>query len=377
MGHPRSPPVPRPGIRWRGVSLPESPVVVRSTFTSWLVAGALLWGATACGGDDGDGDGSDGATAPTSTSAGDPATTTPPTSVPDGVTLRVADQYGLFQGVMGRAGLDADLPYDVEYVTLSPGPVQVQAFQAGEVDVGVVSPLGLIQAGAGQVDLHAVARWTTDFALQALVAGAGVTGIDDWEDLAGKRLAFQRNTMGEALALLGLDAAGLTLDDVTVVDIPHAQVGTVLQAGEADAGITSEPFASTFLEGNPTATYVLGIEEPLAQSTIIVASDDALADPALGPAVAEYVDRLRRAFEQLTSDPVAFTDLVIAVWRLDRDYIEGVLDGSEGVRVEAVPGDLVAPFERLVELLAERGDVPADLGIADLFDTRFTALLGA
>jgi sulfonate transport system substrate-binding protein len=303
-----------------------------------------------------------------------PGAPVPDTSVPAGTTLRIADQFGLFAGVLAYAGMDQDIPYEVEYTTLSPGVVQMQAFRAGEVDLGVVSPLGLVQAAAGAVDLHAVGRWRTDFALYALVTAPGGAGVGGWEDLRGERVAFQRDTMGEALVMLGLDEAGMSLADISVVDVPHSQIRTALERGDADVGVTAEPFVSTYLTDNPTATKAFGIETAMAQSTMIVATEQALDDPALAAAVAEYLARLDRAFKALTTDRPGFIDLVVAVWNLDRAYIEGVLQDSEGVRMEGVPGDLVAPYQRLTELLAERGDISPDLDTSRLFDERFAAL---
>jgi sulfonate transport system substrate-binding protein len=303
------------------------------------------------------------------------ATMASPPPVPAGTKLRIADQYGLFSGVMSLAGLDADVPYELEYVTLSPGPLQLQAFQAGEVDLGVVSPLGLIQAASGGIELHAVARWRTDFALYGVVTAPGVAGISDWEGLRGKRVAFQRNTMAEALLLLNLDRVGMSLDDITVVDVPHHEVGVTLEGGHADAGVSSEPFISAYLGANPTAVEAFGIEEPMAQSTILVATDDALADPALSAAVAEYLTRLDRAFTELTGDRDTFAALAVEIWHLDRSEVDRVLADAHGVAMAGVPGDLVDPYQRLVELLAAEGLIEDDLDAAAMFDGRFDPLL--
>jgi sulfonate transport system substrate-binding protein len=303
------------------------------------------------------------------------ATATPAVpAVPAGTTLRIADQYGLFQGIMSLSAEDQDIPYEVEYVTLSPGPPQLQAFQAGEVDLGVVSPLGLIQAASGGVDVRAVARWRTDFALFGVVTAPGVEGITNWADLRGKRVAFQRNAMSEALLMLNLDRLGMSIDDITVVDVPHHLVGTALQGGDADVGLSSEPFISSYLEATPGAAYAFGIEEPLAQSTLIVASGDTLSDPALSAAATEFLTRLDRAFTTLTSDRERFTDLAVDVWHLDRTYVERVLDGSNGVHVEGVPGELLEPYDQLVGLLAGAGLITDDLDAAALFDSRFDGL---
>lgn len=302
------------------------------------------------------------------------ASSTPDTSVPADTRLRIADQGGLFEGVLAAAGMDQDIPYEVSYVTLSPGPLQLLAFRAGEVDLGVVSPLGLIQAAAGAVDLRAVGRWRADFALFGLISAPGVDGVHGWEDLRGRRVAFQRDTMGEALVMLALADAGMTFEDIDVVDVLHADVDTALQRGDADVGVTGEPFVSLYLEANPTANYVLGIETPTAQSTIVVASDDVLEDPALAAAAAEYLARLDRAFTQLTSDEAAFLDIVVAVWHLDRAAAQQVLEHSEGVRMQGVPGDLAEPYQQLIDLLVARGDIDPDLDATSLFDPRFEAL---
>lgn len=315
------------------------------------------------------------ASAPRST----PSTTPDPAvfgPVPAGTTLRVGDQFGLFQGVLGLAGMDGDVPYDLEHSTLTPGPTQIQAFQAGHIDVGVLSPLQLMQAASAGVELRAVSRWRTDFALNALVTAPGVDGIVGWESLRGKRVALQRNTLAEALAMLELDRVGMTLDDVTIVDVPVLSLPTVLQRGDADAGVLGEPSVSAYLADNPDATYVLGIEEPLAHSTLVVASSAALADTAKAAAIAEYLGRLDAAFARLTSDKESFADLVVGVWGLDRAYVDRVLADASGVRMDAVPGDLTSAFDRLGLLLVERGDLGEPLELAALVDLRYADLFG-
>lgn len=297
-------------------------------------------------------------------------------AVPPGTVLRVGDQFGLLQAVIDLAGADEDLTYEIEFATLLPGSVQLQAFRAGEIDAGALSSLALIQAGAGELGLRAVTRWRTDFALTTLVTAPGVDDVAGWADVEGRRLAFQRGTTAEAAAMLALDAIGLTLDDVTVVDVPVLQLETVMARGDADVAVMGEPFATGYLADNPTATYVLGVDDPIAESSLIVASPDALDDPALSAALGDFVTRLDLAFTELTSDPDDFADLVVAVWGLDRDYVERVIAESSGVELSEVPGDLLEPAGRLIEMLVAGGDIPPDLvDVDDLFDGRFNALV--
>lgn len=297
-------------------------------------------------------------------------------AVPPGTVLRVGDQFGLLQAVIDLAGAGEGLGYEIEYATLLPGPVQLQAFRADEIDVGALSSLALIQAGAGELGLRAVSRWRTDFALTTLVTAPGVDGIAGWADVKGRRLAFQRGTTAEAAAMLALDAIGLSLDDVTVIDVPVLQIKTVMERGDADVAVMGEPFATGYLEDNPTATYVLGVDNPIAESSLIVASSEVLDDPALSAAIGDFVTRLDEAFTELTSDGDTFADLVVAVWDLDREYVERVISESSGVELSPVPGDLLEPADRLIELLVAAGDIaPELLDPHDLFDGRYNELV--
>lgn len=297
-------------------------------------------------------------------------------SIPDGTVLRIGDEFGLLQGVMGLAGEGEDLPYEIEYATMLPGPSQLQALQAGAIDAGSLSSLALIQAGSGGLDVQAVARWRADFALSALVTAPEIDDVAGWGDLAGRRVAFQRGTTAEAVVTLALDGAGLSLDDVTAVDVPQLQLGAVLQEGHADVALMSAPFAVSYLAENPAATQVLGVENPVGQSRLIAASLDTLDDPAVSAALGDFVARLDRAFRSLTADRDEFADIVVEIWGLDRDHVEEVLVDSAGVAMGEVPGELLEPMDRLIELLSAQGDVPATLEAADLFDGRYNGLLG-
>ena len=155
--------------------------------------------------------------ASTRTTADDGPTTTaaPVTAVPDsipaGTTLRVGDQLDYLKTVLSLAGQDKDFGYTVEYSAFIGGPPMLQAFQADALDTGFVGSTPLIFAQAGGQDITAVAGWASERGTYGLVAGPGQDDIGSWADLAGKRVAYQKGTAGEAALLQALDAAGLKL----------------------------------------------------------------------------------------------------------------------------------------------------------------------
>ena len=100
----------------------------------------------------------------------------------------------------------------------------LQAFQAGAIDTGFIGSTPLIFAQAGKQDIVAVAGWA--YTARRLRAGTapGNSDITGWDDLKGKKVAYQQGTAGEAALLQALDNVGLKLSDVTTVNVPQTQV---------------------------------------------------------------------------------------------------------------------------------------------------------
>jgi sulfonate transport system substrate-binding protein len=135
-----------------------------------------------------------------------------PQSIPAGTTLRVGDQLDYLQTALRLSGEDQDFPYEVEYSSFLGGPPMLQAFQGGALDTGFVGSTPLIFAQAQRQDIVAVAGWATENSIYQLVTAPGVDDIRGWDDLAGKRVAYQRGTAIEAALLQALDAEGISLD---------------------------------------------------------------------------------------------------------------------------------------------------------------------
>jgi sulfonate transport system substrate-binding protein len=164
--------------------------------------------------------------------------------IPRGTVLRVGDQLNTLKTYFELAGED-DFPYDVQYSAFDGGPPMLVAFRAGAVDTGFVGTTPLIFAQAQGQELKAVAAWTTPRSAYSLVTAPGVNDIASWSDLKGKRVAYQRGTADEAVLRQALDAAGVSTDDVTTVDIPQSQLGAGLEGGSVSSTATQSARLST------------------------------------------------------------------------------------------------------------------------------------
>jgi len=303
------------------------------------------------------------------------APVTVPTSIPAGTTLRIGDQLDYLKTVLSISGQDEDLPYELSYATFVGGPPMLQAFQGGALDAGFVASTPLIFAQAAGQDLVAVAGWASDRGLGGLLAND--PDIEGWADLAGRRVAYQRGTSAEAALLSGLAAAGLSADEVTTVDVPITQINAALESGSADAGVTTEPLISLYLAGHPEA-HVAAVPDAITdRGNFLIASPDALDDPARTAALADYLQRLVRAFDWIEDHPDALTKAIfVDQYGLAPERAEELVSSGNGtIRFFPLPGDVLDAQQRLADLFVEAGQIPRPIDVATQFDSRFNEVV--
>lgn len=302
------------------------------------------------------------------------APVTVPSTIPEGTTLRIGDQLDYLATVLSVSGEDTDLPYEVEYSNFVGGPPMLQAFQGGALDGGFVASTPLIFAQAAGQPIVAVAGWANEQGLGGLVTTD--PDVAGWEDLKGRRVAYQRGTSAEAALLIGLDEAGLSLADVTTVDVPITQVTAALQSGSADAGISTEPLISAFLANNPDSRLATPTNGLTDRGSFLIATTEALDDPARTAALADYTARLVRAFRTISAERQLLVDSIfVGQYGLTPERAAELVESLGTTSFLQLPDDIVEEQQRLADLFHAAGQIPARIDVAAQFDNRFNELV--
>ncbi len=311
---------------------------------------------------------------PTTTAA--PVTTAE--TIPDGVTLRVGDQLDYLKTVLGLAGEDEALPYDVEYASFVGGPPMLQAFQGDAIDIGFVGSTPLIFAQAAGQDIKAVAAWASaEASFYGLVTAPGVDDVAGWEDVRGKRIAYQRGTAGEAVLLQSLDEVGIAFDEITPVDVSQLQVAATLQGGGADLGISIEPLTSGYLGANEGTQQVARADRITDRSSFLIATQDTLDDEGRSAALADYLARVVRAFGFLRTHPDLVSEGVFTeVYGLTPERAAELQVENGETRFYPIPDDeLLTAQQHLADLFVEAGQIPEAIDVEAQLDNRFNDLV--
>ncbi len=340
----------------------------RSRVALAALAAALLVVAAACSNDASTRVKSD--DGPTTTAA---AVVTPP-SIPPGTTLRIGDQLEYLQTILSVSGQDKDLPYTVEYANFIGGPPMLQAFQGGAVDAGFVASTPLIFAQASGQEIAAVAGWAPEQGLGALISAD--PSIKSWSDIKGKRVAYQRGTSAEAAVLTALDEEGLSLSDITTVDVPITQVASTIKGGSADAGISTEPLISGFVKDTPGGHVVEKANDITDRGAFLIASKEALDDDARSAAIADYVTRLVKAYGYLSQHKEQLAESIfVGQYGLTPERALELSNSTGVTTFLSLPGDIAEPQQQLADRFVAAGQIPTEIDTAKEFDTRFNELV--
>lgn len=146
-----------------------------------------------------------------------------PEKVPSGTEIRIGDpsvQASLTASGLGKELTEAGVT--VAWANISGGPQSIQAFRGDKLDCGAVADIpSLFAAWTGtstkivfqSVTVDPLAHPTYEL---GVAPGAGVASL---ADLRGKKIAYSAGQAQGALVLRVLQQAGLTQQDVTLVDL--------------------------------------------------------------------------------------------------------------------------------------------------------------
>jgi sulfonate transport system substrate-binding protein len=299
-------------------------------------------------------------------------------AIPTGTVLRVGEQLKNLSLVLQLGHQDQNFGYKVEYSEFVGGPPMLQAFEGGELDLGFIQSTPLIFAQAAGLDITAVAGWASAGSAYALVSSPGQRAITSWSGLKGKTVAYQEGTALEGALLEGLHSVGLTLHDITPVNVPVTQISAALQGGSADAAIEVEPLLSAYLQANPTARVITHPEQLTEKADFLVANQSSLASRGVVAAMGDYISRLIKAYQYLAAHPQAVMQAVYeGQYGLTPARAATVSKTIGTSSFFTLPGGMLKPQQRLADLYQAAGAIPARIKVQKEFVTRFNALVAA
>ncbi|MDR6669651.1 aliphatic sulfonate ABC transporter substrate-binding protein [Rhizobium sp. 1399] len=257
-------------------------------------------------------------------------------------TLRIGWQkFGVLPLAKASGALEKRLEakgVSVEWNEFTSGPPLLEAVGAGALDFGVSGDVPPLFAQAAGGDLLYVGAYRGPAAFHGLLVQKD-SPIQKLEDLKGKKIAYKRGSSAHNFALKVLAKAGLSLADITEVDLPPPDAGAAFKTGSIDAWAIWDPFFAV-AEADPQ-TRVLTTSEGLldnwgyflgngtftgANPEVIVDVIDELAK--VGAAAQANLDDTVKALAQITGVPADITRVTLTRSQADLGKISLVPDAA-------------------------------------------------
>lgn len=303
-----------------------------------------------------------------------------PDEVPDGTVLRVGDPAT--QTALEASGLDEELDVDVEWANITGGPKTLEAFRADAIDVGSVADIPPLFAQWTGTDIKIIAARETVDPLEhptyelGVAPGVKVSGL---EDLKGKSIAYSPGQAQGALVLRVLAKAGLTQDDVELVEMTSVDDAYVLALGskQVDVAPLGQSLVKSFLakyEQDGASTIKPGVRD---DAWTLYTPTTVLEDANKAAALQDYVEVWAKAQQWISDNPDEFAQAYYVdhegLSLEDATYITDVLGEFE---VPTSWDDTIARHQETADLLAkEQGH--EELDVADLYDRRYEKAIAA
>ena len=241
-----------------------------------------------------------------------------------------------------------------------------EALLAGALDVGSTAGSAALLARSNgspikTIDIYSQPNWA------AIAVPAG-SPIQEVEDLAGKSVAVTVGTDPYFFLLQALDEAGLSLADITVVNVQHADGKAALENGSVDAWSGLDPLLSTSVEVAGTEIIYDNID--FNSYGFLNATEQFLAtSPDLAQLV---VNAYEHARAWALENPEETAAILAEVAAIDPAIASAVLIDRTNLDLDGIPGDTQhAVLEVIAPVLVEIGSVATTEQVEDALENLF------
>lgn len=185
------------------------------------------------------------------------------------------------------------------------------------------------------------------------------------EDLKGKKVAFKRGSSAHNVTVKALRKAGLTLSDITPVDLAPPDAAAAFRSGSIDAWSIWDPYFAV-AEKEPT-TRVLSTAEGIVDpwSYFLANGDFVEANPDLVPLILKELANVG-AKAQANIDATAKSLAAITGVPEDVTKVSLTRPGADLGRVSLVPDEAIAYQQALADEFYDLKIVPKKLKVTDI-----------
>ena len=300
-----------------------------------------------------------------------------PTTVPDGTKIVVGDPAT--EVALKLSGQIDKVSKFVQFANLSGGPQTTEAFRAHALDVGAVAEIPSIHATWTGLHVKIVASKFRLDPLNHPIYELGIapgTTVKTLSDLRGKTIAYSPGQAQGALVLKVLQKAGLTKDDVKLIELPST--GDVYTNALAAKQVQVAPIGGVQIkrylakygkDGGTTIQH--GLRDDASH---LYVPTESLENPAKAAAIRAYVAAWGIAQDWIDKHPKEWIEgYYVKDQGLSESDGQWLVDNAGHPDISADWSGAIQRQQETIELLAKETGNPV-IQAKDLYDLRFESV---
>ncbi|KAA9110570.1 aliphatic sulfonate ABC transporter substrate-binding protein [Microbacterium rhizomatis] len=279
------------------------------------------------------------------------------------LSLIVKDQ-GLIEKALGDS-------VSVEWVQSAGSNKANELLRSGSIDVGSTAGSAALLARSNGSPIHVIDIFSQpEWSAIVVPSGSAITSV---ADLAGKSVAATVGTDPYFFLIQALATEGLTLNDIQLQNLQHADGRAALDAGSVDAWAGLDPIMAAAESGSGDKLLYRNVD--FNSYGFLNASEQFLTDHADVAQV--VVDAYEEARTWAVAHPTETAALLAKVADIDVAVATTVIEQRSNLEVSGIPGDAqLAVLKVIAPVLVDSGSVQGgedavDAALDTIVDARF------
>jgi sulfonate transport system substrate-binding protein len=213
------------------------------------------------------------------------------------------------------------LGYKVEWPEFAAGPQQLEALNAGGLDIAATAESPPIFSQAAGAPLVYLAANSSDGQAVSLLVPTN-SPAKSVKDLKGKKIAFQKASIGHYLTVRALEREGLKLTDVESVFLPPPDANVAFSQGRVDGWFIWEPFVTRNVQ-NKVGRVLTGGGNGLRDTNNFYSTNRKFYEE--NPQIIKvFLEELNKAQNWAKNNPKEISQLLAPVTQLDVATLEAM-----------------------------------------------------
>lgn len=290
------------------------------------------------------------------------------------LTIKVGDQASYFVWKIGDAKGFFDEEFfedniNVEVTLLGGGPAILEALTANELQFGIAAVDPLITSASGGAKLTSVLN-VAKFVKNIAIYARNDAGIETVEDLKGHKAGVLFGTSRYNTLLLALNQAGLSLDDVEVLNLSNADTATALLTGEIDAAILGNTISQELSE----QVHIISYADDVRDNYNIIVANTAFTE-SHPYTTARLLRAIQKTIGWVKENKEEAVQIVADITETDYDIIELTYDTTDfGPDFDVE--ELKLGYQDIIDILYEYDLIENTINADSIIDDQYARLAG-